>query len=103
MTLLPLTGALFAGLLGHRLGRVLSHRIAVLCVGAAFVLSAILFNMIVIQGRPAVDGVFYTWATAGVLHFDIAFLVDRLSATMCFIVLFVSLMVHIYTIGYMQD
>lgn len=103
MSLLPLAGALFAGLLGHRLGRVLSHRIAVLCVGAAFVLSAILFNMIVIQGRPAVDGVFYTWATAGILHFDVAFLVDRLSATMCFIVLFVSLMVHIYTIGYMQD
>lgn len=103
MSLLPLAGALCAGLLGHRLGRVLSHRIAVLCVGAAFVLSAILFNMIVIQGRPAVDGVFYTWATAGVLHFDVAFLVDRLSATMCFIVLFVSLMVHIYTIGYMED
>jgi NADH-quinone oxidoreductase subunit L len=103
MTLLPLMGALFAGLLGHRVGRVLSHRIAVLCVGAAFVLSAVLFNMIVIQGRPAVDGVFYTWATAGVLHFDVAFLVDRLSATMCFIVLFVSLMVHIYTIGYMED
>lgn len=103
MTLLPLLGALAAGLLGKRLGRQLTHRIAVFGVGAAFVLSVILFNLIVIQGRPAVDGVLYTWATAGVLHFDVAFLLDRLSATMCCVVLFVSFMVHIYTIGYMED
>ncbi|MFZ2315346.1 MAG: NADH-quinone oxidoreductase subunit L [Gammaproteobacteria bacterium] len=103
MTLLPLAGALIAGLLGNKLGRTLTHRIAISFVGIAFFLSCYLFKAIVINGQPAMEGNFYTWATAGILHFDIAFLVDRLSATMCMIVLFVSLMVHIYTIGYMAD
>ncbi len=103
MALLPLAGALVAGLLGHKLGNVLTHRIVIAAVGLSFVLSAVLFNQVVLQAHPAVEGTFYTWATAGMLHFDVAFLVDRLSASMCFVVLFVSLMVHIYTIGYMHD
>lgn len=103
MTLLPLLGSLAAGLLGKRLGRQLTHRIAVFAVGVSFLLSAILFNRIVLQGDSSVDSVLYTWATAGAMHFDVAFLIDRLSATMCFVVLFVSFMVHIYTIGYMED
>ena len=57
----------------------------------------------VINGHPAVDASFYTWATAGALRFDVAFLLDGLSVTMITIVLFVSLMVHIYTVGYMAD
>lgn len=103
MSLLPLVGAVIAGLLGKKLGKTLTHRLVVLLVGIAFFLSCYLFKVMVINGHPAIDYSFYTWATAGMLRFDVAFLLDRLSITMSTIVLFVSLMVHIYTIGYMAD
>jgi NADH-quinone oxidoreductase subunit L len=103
ITLLPLAGSLVAGLLGKRLGPVLSHRIVVTLIGIAFLLSCYLFQQIVVNGEPAIDHVFYTWANAGVLNFNVGFLIDRLSATMTMIVLFVSFMVHIYTIGYMDQ
>jgi NADH-quinone oxidoreductase subunit L len=103
MALLPLLGALLAGLLGKQLGRTFTHRIVVSLVGISFLLSIYLFKAIVIRGVPAIDHVFYTWASSGTQHFDVAFLLDRLSATMLLVVLFVSLMVHIYTIGYMAD
>jgi NADH-quinone oxidoreductase subunit L len=101
MTLLPLAGALLAGLLGHRLGQMTTHRVVVSLVGISFFLSCYVFKVMVIDGHPTIDMPFYTWATAGVFKFEIAFLIDRLSATMSMIVLFVSFMVHIYTIGYM--
>ena len=100
-TLLPLAGALIAGLFGRKLGNTWTHRVVITFVAIAFCLSLYLFNVMVRNGHPAIEGVFYTWATAGVAHFDVAFLLDRLSATMITSVLFVSLMVHIYTIGYM--
>lgn len=103
ITLLPLGGSLLAGLLGKQLGRTLTHCIAISCVGLAFILSCYLFQVIVIDNHPIVDGTFYTWATAQLMQFDIGFLIDRLSATMAVIVLFVSLMVHLYTVGYMRD
>lgn len=103
MTLLPLAGALIAGLLGKKLGHRLTHRIAISLVGLSFFLSLYVFKVIVLDGAPAVEGSFYTWATAGMLKFDIGFLVDRLSATMLTVVLFVSFMVHVYTIGYMKE
>jgi NADH-quinone oxidoreductase subunit L len=101
--LLPLASALIAGLLGKVIGRRATHWFAVSLVGIAFLLSCYLFKIIVIDGYPAVEGNLYNWITAGVLKFDIGFLLDRLSMIMTFIVLFVSLMVHIYTIGYMAD
>ena len=101
--LLPLGGALVAGLLGKCLGRNLTHTIVIACVGLAFFLSCYLFKIFVMDGHPVVDQPFYTWATAGVMHFEVAFLLDRLSITMIMIVLFISLMVHIYTVGYMAE
>ncbi len=103
IVLLPLVGSLAAGFFGKILGKTLTHRVAITLVGASFFLSAYLFWQIVVNNQPAVDHVFYTWANSGVLNFNVGFLVDRLSATMCMIVLFVSFMVHIYTIGYMHD
>lgn len=103
ITLLPLAGSLIAGLLGKQLGRTWSHRIAISLVGIAFLLSCYLFKVMVIDNHPAIDATLYTWATAGILHFDVAFLLDRLSVTMVTVVLFVSFMVHIYTVGYMAD
>lgn len=101
MAMLPLGGSLIAGMLGKQLGDKLTHRVIIALMSVAFLLSCYLFNIFVINGHPAVDERFYTWATAGMLRFDVAFLLDRLSVTMSMIVLFVSLMVHIYTIGYM--
>lgn len=103
ISLLPLVSALAAGLLGKKLGRTLTHRFAVSCITVAFLLSCYLFKIMVMDGHPSIDLSFYTWATAGFTHIDVAYLLDRLSVTMCVIVLFVSLMVHIYTIGYMAD
>lgn len=103
VTLLPLAGALIAGLFGKKIGDTWSHRVAVSLVGVSFFISCYLFMVIVLQGNPYVEGTFYTWATSGPMHFDVAFLIDRLSVTMITIVLFVSFMVHIYTIGYMKD
>lgn len=101
--LLPLGAALIAGLLGKQLGRKLTHRLVVAFIGVAFFLSCYLFKVMVLEGHPAVDVSFYTWATSGIQHFDVAFLLDRLSAVMAMIVLFISFMVHIYTIGYMAE
>ena len=103
IALLPLAGALIAGLFGKKLGRVLTHRIVIGLMIIAFLLSCYLFKVMVKNAHPAIDSVIYTWATAGIAHFDVAILLDRLSATMLVSVLFVSLMVHIYTIGYMAD
>lgn len=103
MTLLPLAGALIAGLLGNRLGHQLTHRIVVTLIGISFFISCYLFKQVVMNNSPAIDHVFYIWANSGVLNFSVGFLLDHLSVTMCMIVLFVSFMVHIYTIGYMQD
>ena len=103
MVLLPLAGSLIAGLLGKKLSRTLSHRIVVTLIGISFLLSCYLFKVFVLNGQPAAEGNIYTWATAGMMRFDVAFLLDRLSVTMSMIVLFISFMVHIYTIGYMAD
>lgn len=101
MALLPLAGSLFAGLLGKKCGDVWTHRVTITLVGISFLLSCYLFKILVLDGTQPIDSSFYTWATAGMLRFDVAFLLDRLSATMVLIVLFVSFMVHIYTVGYM--
>lgn len=101
--ILPLLGSLAAGLFGKQMGRRLTHWTTIVCVGISFVLSCYLFAAIVILGQPAVNGVVYHWVTTGAFQFDVALLIDRLSATMIFVVTFVSLMVHIYTIGYMAE
>ncbi len=101
--LLPLAGALIAGLLGKVIGRSATHWLTCSLVGVSFLLSCYLFNAIVLQGSPAVEGIVYQWIQTGAFHFDVALLLDRLSAVMIMIVTFVSFMVHIYTIGYMAD
>lgn len=103
LMLLPLLGSLVAGLTGKVIGRKVTHWITVSLVGLSFLLASYLFAAIVISGSPAQDGIVYNWISSGSFHFNIALLLDRLSATMIFIVTFVSFMVHIYTIGYMAD
>ena len=96
-----LTAALVAGFLGSRIGRVNAHRAAIGGVGLAFVLSCVV-AWDVFAGDHF-NGAVYTWAISGGTHVEIGFLIDPLSAVMMVIVTFVSLMVHIYTIGYMAE
>ncbi len=101
VVLAPLAGAVVAGLFGGAIGRVASHRVAISSIGVAFVASCIIFYEVL--GGARIEGSVYTWLTAGSLKLEIGFLIDRLTALMMVVVTFVSLMVHIYTIGYMQE
>lgn len=101
--LLPLAGALIAGLFGKKIGPRATHVITITLVAISFLLSCYLLKVMMMDQHPAIEGVIYNWAAAGAFHFDVALLLDRLSASMVFIVSFVSLMVHIYSIGYMED
>src|SRR5687767_14653474 len=99
--LAPLAGAIIAGLFGWAIGRRGAHWITIIGMVIATLASAVVF-FDVLGGRS--DNVtVYTWLASGNVSFEIGFLIDRLSATMMVAVTFVSLMVHIYTIGYMAD
>ena len=99
--LAPLAGALLAGLFGRAIGRVGAQTAAILGVGIAFVISLLVF--IDVDNGATFNQTLYTWAQVGSLKFEIGFLIDTLTATMMLVVSFVSLIVHIYTIGYMAD
>ena len=101
IALAPLAGALIAGLFGRFIGRANSHRVAVLGVAISFVLSVMV--LIDVMNGAHFDAALYTWAQVGDIKFEIGFLIDPLTALMMVVVSFVSLMVHIYTIGYMAD
>ncbi len=99
--LAPLFGALAAGLLGKVIGRTLSHLVTIAGVAVSFIASVLVFQD-VLAGHTF-NGTVYTWMALGDLRFEVGFLVDSLTAMMMLVVSFVSLMVHVYTIGYMHD
>lgn len=99
--LLPLIAAAIVGVFRNYLPRWAGHVITIAGVGAAFVLSACIFNQ-TLNGFTLNEAV-YTWLESGDVHFEVGFLIDNLSAMMMVVVTFVSLMVHIYTIGYMAE
>jgi NADH-quinone oxidoreductase subunit L len=99
--LAPLAGSLIAGLFGKAVGRAGAHSVTILGVAISFILSVIvLFD---VMNGASFNGTVYEWLTVGKLKFEVGFLVDSLTALMMAVVSFVSLMVHIYTIGYMAD
>ena len=100
--LAPLAGALVAGLFGKQVGRAGAHSVTILGVAAAFVLSAYVLYAVVAEGA-GFSGTIYEWMRVGPLKMEIGFLVDGLTAMMMCVVTFVSLMVHVYTVGYMHD
>ena len=105
--LAPLAGALAAGILGtsfggNWIGRRLSHTLTILGVLLAFVISAMTLKSVAIDGARF-NETLYTWMVVGGLKMEVGFLVDGLTAMMMCVVTFVSLMVHIYTIGYMEE
>ena len=104
--LAPLAGAAIAGLFGtkffgEKIGRAASHSVTILGVAIAFILSAlVLFD---VMGGAGYNGTVYEWMAVGSLKMEVGFLIDSLTAMMMCVVTFVSLMVHIYTIGYMEE
>jgi NADH-quinone oxidoreductase subunit L len=98
----PLVGAIGAGVFGRWLGRAGSHRITIASVAVSAALSAYVFYLYVFAGAESYNATIYTWMISDGIRFEAGFLVDRLTATMMLVVTFVSLMVHIYTIGYME-
>src|SRR5471032_646908 len=98
----PLVGAIVAGLFGKQIGRANAHRITILGVLIAFVISAMTLNSVVNDGAHF-SGTVYEWMNAGGLKMEVGFLIDGLTAMMMCVVTFVSLMVHVYTIGYMEE
>jgi len=105
--LAPLVGSTLAGLFGTRfggnwIGRRLAHTLTISGVLLAFILSAMTLNSVANDGARF-NETLYTWMVVGGLKMEIGFMVDGLTAMMMCVVTFVSLMVHIYTIGYMEE
>jgi NADH-quinone oxidoreductase subunit L len=105
--LAPLVGALAAGIMGTKfggntIGRRMSHTLTILGVFVSFLLSASVLASVVNEGARFNETI-YTWMVVGGLKMEVGFLVDGLSAMMMCVVTFVSLMVHIYTVGYMEE
>ncbi|WP_396430587.1 NADH-quinone oxidoreductase subunit L [Limnohabitans sp.] len=104
--LAPLAGALLAGVFGTQfggnwIGRRLSHTLTILGVLVAFILSAMTLKSVIDGAR--FNETLYTWMVVGGLKMEVGFLIDGITAMMMCVVTFVSLMVHIYTIGYMDE
>ena len=99
--LAPLVGAAIAGLLCRVIPRWVAHTAAIAGVGIAFVASLFIFQDV--SAGNTFNGTVYQWLTSGDYTFEVGFLIDQLTVVMMLVVTFVSLMVHIYTIGYMQD
>ena len=99
--LAPLAGSIVAGLFGRWVGRRGAHTVTILGVLVAFLASvAIYFD---VKAGNTFNGPLYVWGTSDGLSFQVGFLIDPLTVMMMLVVTFVSLMVHIYTIGYMAD
>ena len=103
IALVPLAGSLIAGLFGNKIGRAGAHTVTILGVAVSAVLSAYVLWGFIDGSRAKFDENVYTWLTMGGLDFSVGFLVDTMTAMMMVVVTGVSLMVHIYTIGYMHD
>ena len=104
--LAPLVGSALAGIFGTRfggnwIGRKLAHTLTILGVLVSFILSALTLKDV--MAGATFNDTLYTWMVVGGLKMEVGFLVDSLTATMMCVVTFVSLMVHLYTIGYMEE
>jgi NADH-quinone oxidoreductase subunit L len=98
----PLVGAIVAGFFGKQVGRAGAHTVTILGVLVSFLISSWVLYAVVSEGARF-NGTVYEWMRVGQLKMEIGFLVDGLTAMMMTVVSFVSLMVHVYTIGYMAD
>src|SRR3954466_12863840 len=102
IVLAPLIASLLAGLAGRVIGRAGAHSVTILGVAVSFALSAYVLKQL-LDGVPVYNDTVYTWLVSDGVRMEIGFLIDRLSALMMVVVTFVSLCVHVYTIGYMHE
>lgn len=103
IVLSPLIGSIIAGLFGHKVGRSGAHWATIIGVAISCVLSLYVFKYINIDGGKTFNASIYTWMVVDGLRLEVGFLVDQLTSMMMVVVTFVSLMVHIYTVGYMKE
>jgi NADH-quinone oxidoreductase subunit L len=103
IVLAPLIGSIVAGLFGRKIGRAGAHWVTILGVAVSCVLSMQVLWQLVGHGAPPFNENLYTWFDVGGLQANVGFMVDKLTAMMMVVVTFVSLLVHIYTIGYMDE
>jgi len=103
IVLCPLLAAVVAGLFGQQIGRKGAHQITIAGVGLACALSLFVLKSQLVDGAVPINVSVYQWMSIGGINMEIGFLIDRLTALMMSVVTFISLMVHIYTIGYMHD
>ncbi len=103
IVLAPLIACIIAGLFGKKIGRLGAHSITILGVGLSCLLSFYVLYRLTFEDMAPFNGTVYTWLLSDGVQLNVGFLIDRLSALMMTVVSFVSLMVHIYTIGYMAD
>src|SRR5665213_2818856 len=101
--MLPLIAALLAGLAGRQIGRQGAALVTIGAVGASCLLSLWVLKQLRIDHVPNEEGTVYTWLISDGVHMQVGFLIDRLTALMMVVVTFVSLCVHVYTVGYMDD
>ena len=102
IVLAPLIASILAGIAGRVIGRVGAHSVTILGVAISCGLSIYVMKQL-LEGAPVYNDTVYTWLVSDGVRMEVGFLVDRLSALMMCVVTFVSLCVHIYTIGYMRD
>ena len=100
--LAPLVGSIIAGFFGTKIGRKGAHSVTIAGVAISFLASVYAFNYVVMGGAEPYNATVYRWLISDGINMEVGFLIDSLSATMMLVVTFVSLMVHIYTIGYMD-
>ncbi len=103
IVLCPLAAALLAGMAGRLIGRAGAHSVTIAAVGASFAMSLMVLREQLDPAAVPLNQEIYTWLVTDGVRMQVGFLVDRLTALMMTVVTFVSLMVHIYTIGYMHD
>lgn len=101
--LASLVGAILAGFFGKQIGRAGAHWVTILGVGTSFALSCLVLKDVAFDNAPIFNQSLYTWMVSDGIRFEIGFLIDSLTALMMVVVTSVSLMVHIYTVGYMHD
>ena len=101
--LAPLCGALLAAFFGKSLGKWFTNTVTIIGVLVSLALSILLLQILIHDPSQVLNQSIYTWMTIGELKFELGFLIDNLTASMMFVVSFISLMVHIYTIGYMKN
>jgi len=103
IVLAPLTASVITGLFGRYVGRAGAHWFTIVGVGVSFALSMYVLKLMLVDGVETYNQNVYTWMVSDGIEMHVGFLIDRLTALMMTVVSFVSLLVHVYTVGYMRD